>query len=148
MHDIVWQLQYTVEPAMSSHSYEQPTSYVRPLDYSQQCFFVYKWTSYGQPPALKCYFSCATRVAAHSKFYCKYPGECETLRRFLIWCWTTVAWHQLWNNIGSVCLMFAGSTSWAVLFIIFQCWLSKGLLLGRRSNGGIGAALGRHILFV
>ena len=60
----------TVEPAMSSHSYEQPTSYERPLGHSQKWHFLYKWTSYEQPPALKGHFSCVTRVAAHSRFNC------------------------------------------------------------------------------
>ena len=32
----------TVEPAMSSHSYKQPTSYGMPLDHAQKWHFVYK----------------------------------------------------------------------------------------------------------
>ena len=32
----------TVEPAMSSHSYEQPTSYESPLSHSPKLHFVYK----------------------------------------------------------------------------------------------------------
>ena len=47
----------TVEPAMSSHSYELPTSYGRPLGHSPKWHFLYKWPSYEQPPALKGHFS-------------------------------------------------------------------------------------------
>ena len=36
----------TVESAMSSHSYEQPTSYGRPLGHSPKWHSVYKCTSY------------------------------------------------------------------------------------------------------
>ena len=32
----------TVEPALSSHSYEQPTSYRRPLDYFPKRHFLFK----------------------------------------------------------------------------------------------------------
>ena len=60
----------TVEPAMSSHSYEQPTSYGRPLGHSPNWHFVYKCTSHEQPPAFKGHIICVARVAAHSRFYC------------------------------------------------------------------------------
>ena len=55
--------------------YEKPLlwaalSYVRPLGHSPKWHFLYKWTSYEQPPALKSHFSCVIRVAAHSRFYC------------------------------------------------------------------------------
>ena len=53
-----------VEPAMSSHSYEQPTSYGRPLGHSPKWHFVFKCTSYEQPPAFKGHFSCVESVAA------------------------------------------------------------------------------------
>ena len=53
-----------------SHSYEQATSYGRPLGHSPKWHFVYKCTSYELPLALKGHFSCVTRVAAHSRFYC------------------------------------------------------------------------------
>ena len=60
----------TVEPAMSSHSYEQPTFYGRSLGNSPKWHFVYKCTSYEQPPAFNGHFFCVARVAAHSRFYC------------------------------------------------------------------------------
>ena len=60
----------TVKPAMSSHSYEQPISYGRPLGHSPKWHFVYKYTSDVQPPAIKGHFSCVARVTAHSRFYC------------------------------------------------------------------------------
>ena len=56
---------YTVEPATSSHSYEQPTS-------NTKWHFPYKYTSYEQPHALKGHFLCVPRVAAHNRFYCIY----------------------------------------------------------------------------
>ena len=48
----------TVQPAMSSHCNEQPTSYGRALGHSRKWHF-YKWTFYEQPPALKGHFSCS-----------------------------------------------------------------------------------------
>ena len=53
---LMWVWIYTVEPALSIHSFEQPTSYGRPLGHSTKWHFVYKWTSYEQPPALKGHF--------------------------------------------------------------------------------------------
>ena len=55
---------------MSSHSYEQPTSYGRPLGHSPKCHWVYKCTSYEQTPVLKGHIACVARVAAHRRFYC------------------------------------------------------------------------------
>ena len=55
---------------MSSHSYEQLTSYGRPLGHSLKCHFAYKCTSYEQPTASKGHISCVARVAAHSRFHC------------------------------------------------------------------------------
>ena len=46
----------TVEPAMSSHSYDQTTYYGRPLGHFPKWHFVYKITSYEQPPAWKATF--------------------------------------------------------------------------------------------
>ena len=49
------------------------TCYEQPLLWAANTkrHFVYKWTSYWQPHALKGHFSCVSRVAAHSRFYCK-----------------------------------------------------------------------------
>ena len=59
-----------VELAMSSHSYEQPTCYGRPLGHPPKWHYVYKCTSYEQPPAFKGHFCCVARVAAYSRLYC------------------------------------------------------------------------------
>ena len=59
-----------VEHVMTSHSYEQPTSYGWPLGHSPKWHFLYELTFYEHPPAFKGHFSSVTRVAAHSRVYC------------------------------------------------------------------------------
>ena len=68
---IWWHTGSTVEPLLWAATLLSSRPRMRGhLVISQKWHFVYKWTSYEQPPVLKGHFSCVARVAAHSRFYC------------------------------------------------------------------------------